>query len=177
MKTFIATALLLAVATGAAAQTNIAAGHYCMREPIGGEAEPDEVAALAFVPGAAPTDRDDKLGDNEANGPVGLGLLGADVDIEVRGGQTYVTFSNYMPDNGQIVRAGPVVARGGAGGRLEFTFEDNWRTAGRGTITPQIDGLLLTIDRTAEAATFAGQYAERQYGEFKLRLGVCPAYR
>lgn len=154
-----------------------AAGHYCLRTPIGGDFDEDELEALAFVPDEANADPKAKLGENEAGGPVRLGLLGVDLDIEVRGAQTFVGFSNYMPDNGQIVRAEPAPARLRDDGALEFAFTDNWRAPGRGVVTREGEAVVLEISRLAEADTFAGRYAARQFGEFKLRRGNCPAYR
>ncbi len=160
--------LVLALAPAAVAQTPaLKAGHYCLRTEIGG-GESDEADLIS----SQKTEED--LTARKSR----LGLLGVDVDITEAGGRTFVAFSNYMPDNGQIVRSlEPAPARRAANGALSFTFTDNWRASGQGEVRGEGDGLVLTISRTKPADTFAGQYSDRQFGEFKLNPGTCPPYR
>jgi hypothetical protein len=168
MKSVIA-AFLIALAPAALAQaTSPAAGHYCLRAELG-VGETDEEALIASA---------QKLDEGLPNRRSKLGLLGVDLDITETAGRTYVAFSNYMPDNGQIVRsAEPGLARRAADGALTFSFTDNWRAAGTGTVRKEGAGVVLTIKRTKPADTFAGEYSDRQFGEFKLNPGTCPPNR
>lgn len=169
MKLFIALAAVAAIAPVAAAQApSPKPGHYCMRTDIGvGESDEQEVVESL-----------QKLDGGLDNRRVKLGKLGVDVDIAAEGARTLVSFSTYMPDNGQIVRStAPNPAGRAADGALTFTFTDNWRAPGKGSVKAEGDGVVLSITRTKPADTFAGQYSDRQFGEFKLNPGTCPPYR
>lgn len=163
-------AVLLAAAPVALAQAPAPPkpGHYCLRTDIGaGESDEQEVV-----------DSLQKLDGGLDNRRVRLGKLGVDLDLIEEGGRTLAAFSNYMPDNGQIVRStAPSPTRRESDGALSFAFTDNWRAPGRGVVRPEGDGVVLTIVRTKTADTFAGQYSDRQFGEFKLNPGTCPPYR
>jgi len=168
MKTVLA-AWLIALAPAALAQaTSPRPGHYCLRTELG-VGETDEEALIA---------NSQKLDEGPQNRRSKLGLLGVDLDITEDAGRTFVTFTNYMPDNGQIVRTStPAPARKAADGSLSFSFTDNWRAPGQGTVKVEGTGVVLTITRTRQADTFAGQYSDRQFGEFKLNPGTCPPNR
>jgi hypothetical protein len=176
----LAAGLVVTGASSAQAQSAVPApGHYCLRTAIGGVTAEDE-AQEALEQRALNFSADAPAGAAEvgqAPGPVLLGPMGVDVEITDEGGQTMVGFSNYMPDNGQIVRTDPVPAQPRAAGGLEFQFTDNWNTAGRGVVRSEGDGVVLTIARLGEADSFAGRYARRQFGEFKLNPGTCPPNR
>ena len=159
---------VLAAPTAIAQQTTPAVGHYCLRTSIG-VVEDDDDAPLAAVGG--------KLDEGLEDRSTKLGLLGVDVEVSQKEGQTFVAFSNYMPDNGQVVRTDAVPATRSANGALAFAFTDNWRAPGTGLLVAEDDGVVLSITRTKEADTFAGQYSSRQFGEFKLNRGTCPANR
>jgi len=75
------------------------------------------------------------------------------------------------------VVAAPSPARVVRNGVLEFTFIDNWDAPGRGSVTPDGDGLVLRVERTGQSPSFAGRFAARQFGEFKLNPGVCAPNR
>lgn len=162
-------AALIALAPAALAQgTSPRPGHYCLRTDIG-VGETDEEAFIA---------NSQKLDEGPANRRSKLGQLGVDLDILETGGRTFVAFSTYMPDNGQVVKSmEPGAARKAADGSLSFGFTDNWRAPGQGTVKTEGTGVVLTIARTKPADTFAGQYADRQFGEFKLNPGTCPPNR
>lgn len=163
---------LMAAPTAIAQPTTPAPGHYCLRTEIGVVHDDDDAPPAAPI--AAPGGKlDEGLDDRRTK----LGLLGVDVEISETGGQTLVAFSNYMPDNGQVVRTDAVPATRRADGGLVFTFTDNWRAPGSGLVTREGDGVVLAIARTKEADTFAGQYSSRQFGEFKLHPGTCPTNR
>jgi hypothetical protein len=169
MKSVFAVVLIAAAAPLALAQPSTPRpGHYCVRTDIGtGESDEQEVIESL-----------QKLDEGLDTRRTKLGKLGVDVDITEEAGRTLVAFSNYMPDNGQIVRStAPSPARRAADGSLAFTFTDNWRAPGRGVVRAEGDGVVLNITRTKPADTFAGQYSDRQFGEFKLNPGTCPPYR
>jgi hypothetical protein len=162
-------ALALSLLAGAAvAQAPVPKpGHYCLRTDIGA-GESDEAEVLS----------EEKLDEGLDDRRVKIGKLGVDLDITEQGGRTYVSFSNYMPDNGQVVRnTEPSQARAQPDGSLAFTFTDNWRAPGRGTVKTEGQGVVLSIERTKPAEGFAGIYSARQFGEFKLNPGSCPPNR
>ena len=175
MKRLLFTVVLISAAPAALAPAALAQGgvpkpgHYCLRTDIGaGESDEAEVIASEQKLDAG------RLDDRRSK----LGRLGVDVDITETGSRTLVAFSNYMPDNGQIVRSTePAAARRGADGALSFSFTDNWKAPGHGVVKKDGDGIVLTIIRTKPAETFAGQYSDRQFGEFKLNPGTCPPNR
>lgn len=168
MKIVLAAFLIALAPTVLAQATSPHPGHYCLRAEIG-VGETDEEALIA---------NSQKLDEGPQNRRSKLGRLGVDLDITEEAGRTFIAFSNYMPDNGQIVRTlAPEPARKAADGSLSFGFTDNWRAPGQGTVKVEGSGVVLTITRTKAADTFAGQYADRQFGEFKLNPGTCPPNR
>lgn len=171
-------------AAAAAQPSQPEVGHYCLRTDIMTADEDDEEEALEqmafeFRADAPQTEPDslEKMGDNELAESFGLALLGVDVQVESVSGEPHVTFSTYMPDYRQTVSAGPAPSRVLPNGALEFAFVDNWDAPGRGTLTPEGDGLVLKVSRTGESPSFAGRFAARQYGEFKVRPGQCAPNR
>jgi len=169
MKRFLIALVLCAAPAAVAQDATPKPGHYCLRTDIGA-GESDEAEVIAS---------EQKLDSGRLeNRRSKLGRLGVDVDITETAGRTLVSFSNYMPDNGQIVRSTePAPARRASDGTLSFTFTDNWKAPGQGVVKKDGDGLVLTITRTKPAEGFAGQYSDRQFGEFKLNPGTCPPNR
>lgn len=143
-----------------------ATGHYCLRTDIFVAEEEEEPVGGAL----------EKLGDGaELRESADLGQLGVDVEVELRDGEPHVSWSTYMPDYRQTVSAGPAPSRVLPNGGLEFAFVDNWDAPGRGTLIPEGDGLVLKVARTGASPSFAGRFASRQYGEFKVHRGQCAA--
>lgn len=160
--------LLVAAPAVAQAPATPRPGHYCLRTDIGvGESDEQEVVESL-----------QKLEGGLDNRRVKMGKLGVDLDITEEGGKVLASFSNYMPDNGQVVRTtAPSPTRRESNGALTFTFTDNWRAPGKGEVRVEGDGVVLIIERTKPADTFAGQYSDRQFGEFKLNPGTCSPNR
>ena len=106
-----------------------------------------------------------------------LGEFAADAEIRQSGSTLTLSFSNGMPDSGQVVQTGRVALRPMPKGGFSFAFTDNWGAKGVGTLKQRRSGIRVDIKRTTEATDDWGNNAGRNYGAVVLHPAPCRSAR
>jgi len=102
-----------------------------------------------------------------------LGEWAADAEIKRTGSAWTLSFSNGMPDSGQIVETGIVKLRKSPNGEFHFRFTDNWGAKGVGTLKQTRTGINVDIKRLTDASDDWGNNAGRNYGPADLIPAPC----
>jgi len=102
-----------------------------------------------------------------------LGQAAADAEIKRAGSSLTLSFSNSMPDSGQVLETGPVRLHPTAKGAFSFQFTDNWGARAAGTLKPTRTGIRIDIERTGKASDDWGDNAGRNYGRTDLKPAPC----
>ena len=102
-----------------------------------------------------------------------LGEATADARIKRTGSALTLSFSNSMPDSGQILETGQVALHPMPNGDFSFRFTDNWGAAGAGVLKRTRTGIRIDIRRIGKASGDWGDNAGRNYGPADLKPAPC----
>ncbi len=104
---------------------------------------------------------------------VPIGFFEMTAELRQKGNRFFVSFSNHMPDSGQILEVNDIPAKKTVEHTYSFRFTDNWGNRGKGSLHLKNETADIDIDVTKPTSDPWGKNALRQYGAYTLTKADC----